>query len=144
MPQTNVTNVTIYDEVDLNEIQDPTSEKVHLTKGRFSTFINFANTVINLIQAVSIRNLLETLIGDNRLDASAIKNLSSATVPTVLHFTRQTRAVLTVSGMVVNPQYIAIYVERDRISPTKFTTSVNTITFNPMLQDEEVIIDYII
>lgn len=144
MPQTNVTNVTIYNEADLNEIQNPASEKVHLTQGRFSTFTNFANTVISLIQAVSIRNLLETLIGDNRLDASAIKNLSSATTPTTVEFTRQTRVSLTVPGMTSNPQYLAIYVESDRLPSTKYTPSTDTITFNPMLQDEEVIIDFII
>ena len=141
MPITNVDFVTVNNEDDLTLVNSVV-DFIHVTKGKKITPQDLAAQILSELTAQEIRDLLHSLTVGNRINANFIDGLTDTGTPTTVEFTNKTSAFLTVPGMTNSPSYLAVYIEGDRVSSTRYTASANTITFNPILIEEDVIIDY--
>lgn len=147
--QYNVDLVTILHPELLPNVNLQEPFELHVTYGEKISIQNLSNYILNRLTAEQVRDLLQTLFDDDRLDAQFIKNLSDLSIPTVLHFGRSNNPSVFVPNLQANARYVAVYIERDRVQPTtaegltRYTVSDNLITFTPALNDEAVTIEFI-
>lgn len=147
--QYNVDLVTILHPELLPNVNLQEPFELHVTYGEKISIQNLSNYILNRLTAEQVRDLLQTLFDDDRLDAQFIKNLSDLSIPTTIYYGRSNLSTLYVPNLQVNARYVAVYIERDRVQPLtsegslRYSVMNNSITFTPALNDESVTIEFI-